>query len=201
MKSIGGIASGPDGKVYLVTEAHEGTGLQSTTINVYVFDRQGKSVRRLLPPPGNLPPEKSTVFSWVKTDWGTSVPLRSKSYIMHSVVRKYGWANVPLQTPAVTPGGKFVFLVPDDGGRKEKFSLVQLDIKDGSTPPGSIVHVNFEQGYPGREILHLACSPDGKWLYISGGSDHFNKKVRTHAVWRMAMDKPGEAKVFLGSRN
>jgi len=197
VKSVAGIACGPGGEVFVLTEAHEGSGLQSTTLNLYVFGRDGSYLRRLLPPANHLPPGKSTVFRWLKTTWGTNVPWRAHSYIMHSVVRNQRWANVSKQTPVVTPNGKFVFLVPDDLGGKT-YSLAQVDIKDGSTPPGSIVKVKFEGGSPGRETLHMAASPDGKWLYIGGGSDHYSKGSWTHAVWRMSMATPGKAKLFLG---
>ena len=199
VKRLAGLTAGPDGNVFAVTMAKEGGGLQSTTINVYVFDRRGRYVRRLLPPPAHLPPAKSTIMGWLKTDWGDHVPVRRKSNITHTVVRKPGWAIVPLQTPVVTSDGKFVFLVPDDK-RKKKYSLIRVDIKDGSTPPGSISSVKFEGGTPGFETLHMAASPDGTWLYIGGGSDFHKEYKRTHAIWRLSLAKPAKAKLFLGKR-
>jgi DNA-binding beta-propeller fold protein YncE len=193
MKSFAGIAAGPNGDVFLLTQAHEGSGLQSTTINLYVFGRDGKHKRRLLPPPCSVPPERATLMDWVKTTWGAKVPARNHSYIVHSVVRKPGWVNVPLQTPVITREGKFLFIVGTRSGR----SLVMASAKDGSTPPGSIVplKIGIRLGSP---ILHMALSPDGKWLYIGGGSDHYDAKKRTHAVWRMSMRKPGEVTLYLG---
>jgi NHL repeat len=195
VKSLAGIVAGPGGEVFLLTEAHEASGLQSTTINVYVYGRDGKYKRRLLPPPSHLPPEKSTILSWVKTTWGADVPVRCHSYIMHSVVRNRAWANVPLQTPVVTPDGRLIFLVPND---RKTHSLVTVNVKDGSTPPGSIVPLKLEGGGLGGQTLCMAVSPDGKWLYIGGGSDHYSKKKRSHAVWRASMARPGDAKLFLG---
>jgi len=195
IKSLAGIASGPGGEVYLITEAHEGSGLQSTTINVYLFGRDGKYVRRLLPPPSHLPPEKSTLLSWAKTTWGADVPVRCHSYIMHSVVRVPTWANVPLQTPAVTPDGRLLFLVPNGRGRGQ--SLVAVNVKDGSTPPGSIVPVKLG-GKLGFPLMETAVSPDGKWLYLTAGFDYHKNKLNKHAVWRMSLGKPGAPEVFLG---
>jgi SMP-30/Gluconolactonase/LRE-like region len=196
IKSLAGIAAGPNGDVFLLTEAHEGSGLQSTTINVYVYGRDGKYKRRLLPPPSHLPPEKSTILSWVKTTWGADVPVRNHSYIMHSVVRNKEWANVPLQGPVVTPGGKFIFLVPNTR-RAKIYSLIMVNTKDGATPAGSIVSVDLGVGL-GFPLMEMAVSPDGKWLYLNAGYNYHRGSVNKHAVWRISLQKPAEARVFLG---
>jgi len=201
IKHVAGVACGPGGEIFVLNHGQEVVGRHNTSLNVYVFARDGKYLRRLLPPPAHLPPEKSTVYRWAKTTWGGHAPLRSKSYIMHSVARNYAWVNVPLQTPLVMKG-KFMFLVPNDRQMRSDYSLLRVDTKDGSTPPGSITKIKFEKGVPGAfTTLHLAGSPDGKWLYIGGGSDHYKEDRNTHAVWRMSLSKPGRAKLFLGNRS
>jgi DNA-binding beta-propeller fold protein YncE len=200
-RSAVGLAVGPRGKLFVLGGSH-GSG-ESFTVspNVRVFDRKGQYLRQILPHMSSVPPERVTLAKWTKTSWGKPVPDRSRTAIPTALYR-YGemCANVVRQTPVVTADGRFVFIT-ESTRRDRKRRLIFVDVRDGATPPGSVVELKGGEML-GAGPLQMALSPDGKWLYLTGAEytswDKGAKAKNAHAVFRTSMKKPGEVKVFVG---
>lgn len=201
IKEANGLAVGPRGNLFVLTGGHEGSGLPASSPHVYVFDSSGTYQRTILPPNASMPAERATFMNWAKTATGKDVPARQMSYIMNTICQNRHWADTSSQAPVVTADGRFVFLV--DG--RDSRSLVMVDVRDGATPPGSIVEVEKSPAdalFDGP--VYMALSPDGSWLYLSSAfsspqSRGGRKKTEPgHCVFRMSMREPGPPDLLVG---
>jgi len=163
---------------------------------ICVLDREGNYVRTVWPPPATVPPEKLSTIELLKRLDGKSVPNTTNgcggSYFKSRGTGRSVAIFSPLwrHTPAVTPDGKeLLFLM---GGVHNARFLIRLGT-DGSLPAGSIVAIDTAR-YVKRREMHLAVSPDGAWVYFSGG---FEEKKKNFAVYRRKLSElkcpPGES--------
>jgi hypothetical protein len=201
IKEIDGLAVGPAGEVYVLSGGREASGLPVSSPHVLVFDRDGQYVRTLLPANASVPAERATVTEWTNTVAGKSVPVRRMSFIMNAITRQREWANAAPQAPVITPDGKFVFLVSTS---QKESSLVMVDIRDGATPPGSIVTVEKGTDALFDGPVHMTASPDGQWIYIVAACSSRNVGNRQkrsepgHCVFRVSAKSPGPVARFAG---
>jgi hypothetical protein len=189
-------AVGPDGDLYMMDGGGGYAIACQPSSNVRVFDREGRYLRRILPPMSTVPPEKSGYLDWNRTTWGADVPRRQSA---HYAI-KLGRFEVGNQTPVVTKGGKLLWVDCKwrgaGHGRTSDTFLLMTDVRDGAMPPGSVVNIDPACKLMGVGALHMALSPDERWLYF--GSPIHRSKVIAHAVFRMDLQKPGPVSVFLG---
>ncbi len=151
---------------------------------VVVFDKNGKYLRTLLPPPGlvkgGIDPGKYALIDWNKTVWGKYVPQRKRfGGGFEFDIFKYKSFHSSLRRGVVLPGGKLCLLY----ATRNRSVLFIVDVKDGSCTKKDILDL-------GKFVaVGMAPSPDGRWLYLTGN----------HAVMRMdAKRMDGKLEVFAG---
>ncbi|MFO7899301.1 MAG: hypothetical protein R6V58_09595 [Planctomycetota bacterium] len=165
------------------------------------FDRDGKYIRTLFPPPADMPKEKLTGTGCIeyepgKRAWhGPDPDAIAHNGLAFAKAVNYKQAKF---CQIAIAGTRIVFLNRGKGGRSAvaPSSLFYI-YTDGSTD------VNGMKGMPFGGRCHpfprLAASPDGKWVYMI--SARFNKEARTGpAVLRAPADGSRKAETFLGSR-
>jgi hypothetical protein len=189
------IATDRDGRLYVLDGSFaEWAG--ATTFSVRVFDRDGKYLRQIAPPPSTSA-GKAATMGWNQTAWGATVPRANPGYHGVSLTSDYVLGNrVVRQTPVVTPDGRFVFLTPTDYKRRDRW-LVMVDGRDGTVASGDRMLIDkgaklFGRGGP----VHMALSPDGKWLYFGSQEE----RGSAHCVFRTPLAKPGTPTVFAGRK-
>ncbi len=186
------VAVGKEGDIYTTAESYGITG------TLQVFGTDGKLLRTILPPPAvsreEAEPRRFTPIAWNKTVKGEWVPRLNRAGGSFSFgLTKYDRffsGNIKLGT--VTADGKLgIVNAPNRGGDS---TLLLLDPRDGSCPDGNSINL-------GQVVTDgLAASPDGKWLYLAGRQKHpFDKgQPFSHAILRLALEKPGKPEVCVG---
>ena len=179
---------------------------------VRVFDRDGRYLRTIMPPPASLPADRMSLVQWTRTTWGARTVYRPRSggSSTFELFRYPGFERrFEAQVPAVGAGDR-LFLITgrlSTGGRSAMRKLIEVDTKDGAVLPDGITNLDTsgtrgeigvlgDSGWPS-----LAISPDGTTLYLSGfrrpGTPAWEKEP-IHAVFRRSLDAPGAAQRFLG---
>jgi hypothetical protein len=193
-----GMAVGRDGRLFVLDGSiGEGGGV---CFSVKVYDREGRYLRQIAPPPAHVAGPKVGYIAWNKTAWGDYVPRTTMNYHGTTLTKNYMLGTQMLwQTPVATSDGRFVFCSRAYYRHKARV-LVILDGRDGRLAPGGYVDIDkgakvIGQGGPHNGgPLHMALSPDDKWLYIGSPEEVKGR----HGVYRVDMAKPGQAKLFLG---
>ncbi len=163
---------------------------------IRVYDRAGKYVRTVMPYSAELPADRLASIGQLKLTDGTRLPI---------VYNAHGQNLHPY-----TSGMKHQTMTFDPAGRLVLFSAVGTICEHG--PPRHLLFLEAsgappaEPGFIGPPILkargflggagdasaryfdHVAASPDGKWLYLSGGRMASKRHFR-HVIFRV---KPGE---------
>jgi hypothetical protein len=190
-----GIATDRDGRLYVLDGGLiEWMGI--TTYSCRVFDRDGKYLRQIAPPPATSA-GKVTTMGWNKTTWGATTPRSVPGYHGVTLTANYTFGNrVVRQTPVVTPDGRFVFVTPTDHSYRDRW-IIRVDGRDGTVKSDDCVLIDKGSAVLGRGgPLHMALSPDGQWLYFGS----MEEGGGAHCVFRMDMAKPGQPAVFAGVR-
>jgi len=168
-----------------------------TDLSVRVFDREGRYVRTVAPFPAHLlrRPEKVKGLPLIKLADGEIVPDQIAGGGSAAVGCMYGFAGLVRQTPCLMPDGRLIF--SNDGYRLTKY-FYSVSV-DGSCPD-RFRGPALAPRQRAAGTVHLAASPDGKWIYV-GGLQHgrMPKKGSYHAVYRVAWNEKGPpAQAFLG---
>ena len=216
---VKGIAVDRQGRlvVYDGTNGQDGSGGFSSTPRVRVFDRNGNFLRFLTPPSPLLDPKRSALVPLRKTDGGKKTELAALRHYHagFSICKpvRISHNNTP-QTPVVTSSGRFIFLTSGDHHSLPR-RLFQIHVKDGSVLKNEIIALGSKRtvgkgrhkrvgwndplGKAGvRGGVHLAVSPDDKWIYIASP---FGYRGRSHqVVFRASLAKSGNPTVFAGVR-
>ena len=193
-----GMAVDREGRLYVLDGSiGEGGGV---CFSVKVYDREGRYLRQIAPPPAHVAGPEAGYIAWNKTAWDSYVPRTTLNYHGTTLTRNYMLGTQMLwQTPAVTSDGRFVFCSRAYYRHKARM-LVILDGRDGRLAPGGYVDIDKgakvigQGGAHNGGPLHMALSPDDKWLYIGSPEEVKGR----HGVFRVDMTKPGQAKLFLG---
>jgi len=191
-----GMAVDRDGRLFILDGSIVEGG--AVCFSVKVYDREGRYLRQIAPPPANMA-GKAGYIAWNKTIWGSRVPRTTLGYHGTTLTSNYYLGTLMArQTPVVTRDGRFVLLSAQSWKQTSRV-LVTIDGRDGNAPRNGYATIDkdckaFSRGEAGTP-LHMALSPDDKWLYIGAPE---GVKGR-HGVHRVDMTKPGPAKLFLGS--
>ena len=195
-----GFAVGPGGRLYVLDGGvRQGQGV---CFGVRVYDREGRYLRQVSPPPAHVAPEVATI-EWNRTSQGGLVPRTRVGYYGVTLTREEGLGEAcTWQTPVVTRDGKFVMISRSSREQRAR-KLVVLDGRDGRIGKGDVILIDKDSELMGVGRVHnggpvcMALSPDGRWLYL--GSPEGLEGV--HGVFRVDIAGRGRARLFLGERN
>lgn len=177
--SIRGLACGPGGELYLLHvfgQLHPNDG----SLQVSVFDRQGKYLRTIYPFPADagLPGLKR---------------VNGLPFIYQAETRSLlpGAGDLPSQRPVVTKSGRLAFVGIQEIERYARPGIAQiLSIeKDGSMPPGGPLGTKLAA--QSGTAASLALSPDEQTLYATGlGEGGTLDGTPTHALYAFGWKDP-----------
>ncbi|MBA4386465.1 MAG: hypothetical protein C0404_00705 [Verrucomicrobia bacterium] len=135
------------------------------------FGRDGKYVKSLMPPLASVTPATFAGRPWVETTWGKHVMVGD----WQSLFPNFKNGGGAIGTPAIGPDGRLavlwnglptqLHLFGPDGSVPAISSMVLGDGKNGC-----LTGKGFNGEMSGG-VHHMAVSPDGEWLYISGAGD------------------------------
>ncbi|MCH5377463.1 MAG: SMP-30/gluconolactonase/LRE family protein, partial [Planctomycetes bacterium] len=190
------MAVGPRGNVYVMDDGGGYAIASQPSSNIRAFDRDGRYLRRILPPMSSVPPERSGFLQWNKTSWGSDVPSRNTAHYVIELA-DYG---IGTHIPVVTGDGKLIWSCYKWTGHGQNYDgfLLATDVRDGAMPPAGIMKIDPGCKIMGIGVANLALSPDGRWLYLGAPVGGRRKDVNGNAVFRMDMRKPGAVEPFLG---
>lgn len=154
---------------------------------ITVLDCEGQYLRTIWPPPASVPPASLSTLDFTKRVDGKAIPSTVNGYA-GSFFKSQGinvFRELARQTPAITPDGKKLLFTM--GGRELGRYLVRLGT-DGSLSAGDIMTIDPERyaDRPESKEMNLAVSPDGVWVYFSGG---FEVKKKNCAVYRRKLSE------------
>lgn len=205
LTSVLGLAVGPDGKVFVLSERWRRAWWTHTA--VHVFGRDGKYDKTIKPFPATLSPEKLAKLTPLKEADGHPVPA------IHRVlaIDYYPAEDCPQQM-AVTPDGNIHLLelptsyIGDRYDREERF-IASL-APDGSLAYDTFIGANLKAQTIDVGDAHLAPASDGKSLFVTGmditikqewsPDDPRPKKINVPAVYRVGLPDRNEARLFFG---
>ncbi|MCX7804889.1 MAG: hypothetical protein N3A38_06825, partial [Planctomycetota bacterium] len=174
--NISGFAVGPDGKIYVLSGGH-GTG-GNVAPSLRVFDSAGVYLRQICPPPATATPEKHELFKWNRTVWGAAVPARHRAGFALFVTAPHPPER---QTPVVTGSGRFLWTAVIGAEKELRRVLYMVDVRDGTVAPEDVVTLDAGCATMGGGPLHMALSPDDRWLYF-GSPETGDPKKQRHAM-------------------
>lgn len=188
-----GIAVGPEGAVVLS---------KYWRLHARKFDLDGEYLMSLWPPPANLPESKLAGMGYVEYEPGRKA-LQSPE--LYDTVSDRGWmfwgadhGGLGDVQPALFDGRVYFLGYNGNEGPDPPSPMYYLKT-DGSTDFDGVRGVPWaftEQRYP-----RLACSPDGRWIYMTGvgDGDQFGGKYGVPVVMRRARTGTELAEPFIGS--
>jgi hypothetical protein len=189
---VQGVAVGPRGNLFVLSGVYATRGQPAPFIRVY--DREGRYLRQICPPPSSVPPEKAGLFSWNRTAWGSAAPVRVRPFGGRFVIALDSPYPPSRQTPVVTEDGRFLWTAVVGSDKELRRVLYRVDGRDGTVTEKDIVTLDPGCANMGGGMLHMALSPDNRWLYCGS-----SEPVKRHGVFRMDMQQPGPATLFLGT--
>lgn len=171
------------------------------------YTRDGKYAQTLVPPRGGVTPETFGGCPWVETVWGEQVLMAgavNRPFLNFS-------GNSPFGTPVVGADGRIAVIWNPKTTMAGRVTRLHLIGPDGSLPGTASMTLGTAQlsgpymSGGAREKLngginHMAVSPDGEWLYVSGVGDavlrYRWKDLKGPAmplqVFKGSIDKSGE---------
>jgi DNA-binding beta-propeller fold protein YncE len=180
-------AVGKDGRVYCVSGG-----------SIRVFDRNGKYIRTLMPPPGGLKPEDYGAFQMIKTKYGDYVFFSDWMGPFSSISGIVGGA-------ALTPDGSWLLFYSAGDPYRDPMQLIVVNTRTGAIPNlRKVGYVTDSSGgrpkagvgiwgvdpiiqtteqWPRTRLpigVSIAVAPDGDTVYFSGIQ---------HAVYRKKLSE------------
>lgn len=173
------------GNVYALAVGTQGEVYAYTSRGLVVLDREGRYQRQIVPAPADLPAEKLAGLELVTLADGSR-------YFQ----RDYPLPGSMIGSMALTAQGEL--LLPG-AGRYDR-SLVRIGT-DGSVPKHAFDKKLTKFSDVG--FLHLAASPDGRVVYMSGAEagyqgDDARRVCYRQAVYRLDLLSDGPAEIFTG---
>jgi hypothetical protein len=152
---------------------------------IVVLDREGNYLKQIAPAPAGFPISKLAGLKPVK--------LKDGSVYFQ---RGYAFPGNRAASMAMTPDGHLILPGPARYAR----SITRIGI-DGSVPADAFdtrLTTHADDGY-----LHVAASPDGKYVYASGAEagyrgDDARRVSYRQAVYRVKLGTKGPAEIFTG---
>jgi hypothetical protein len=196
LESVIGLAPGPDGRVYVMSNCMGWLYWGSTRIHVY--RRDGSYEKTIKPFPPTLPPERIKSAGAFVNSFGAVNPI---------VYRPLGFSFYPhddvAHQPAVTPDGRIVLATRTADthmyatGGVGIGHLAMIDT-EGGIPEPSYAGPSLKGGWTPYPVL--ACSSDGKSIYFSGLGAHnaWGHSKPWHAVYRATLPGRGPQEAFFG---
>ncbi len=198
---VTGLAVGRDGEVF-VLESDWNYG--RTTLKA--MDSQGKYLRTVIPYAAGTPKERAASVGQLEID-GERLPIVFGAFAYNTCPLTEGMMGQ--QNMAVHPDGHLVLAsaigtmtnhrpprhllaLHREGGAPEGMSFVGPKIRD------ALGQFGYGAGERGRGVFDgLACSPDGKYVYLTQwiGGDSFKPR---HGVFRVEWKDKGLGAPFLG---
>jgi hypothetical protein len=195
--SVMGLATGPDGRVF-VMDARP-SGFRASGYSTMVFLRDGSYEKTIQPFPSHLPPSRLT---------GTGAFTNDRGYLNPIVFRApsqpfYPFENLPTRQMAVTPDGHLIMAVvptlTDTAYPGHTAFLAAIDKDGGTVLPGyagpalgeNLTYVNWNID-PIEDTPRLVASSDGKGVFMA---NLFKPK---HVIYRVPLPALGPASVFFG---
>ncbi len=200
--SVLGLATGPDGRLYVLDDRSAILFWPGTAL--HVLRRDGSYERTLKPFPPNLSPERLKDAGAFRDAEGRLVPLIHRPLGMTF----YPCEDEPRQQMAVTPEGHLLLAVrPERLGKRDWCTkeprLAAID-SDGGIPDETYAGPAL---FPAKHLFaspRLAVSGDGRYVYLAGvgaaetvkGQGDYPRNA--HAVYRVKLPERGPAEVFFG---
>jgi hypothetical protein len=152
---------------------------------ICVLDRAGKYLRQIVPAPRSLPVSKLEGRRPVELQDGTVYFQRG-----------YELPGAQVGSMALTPDGELILPGPSRYARN--LTVIGTDGSVRSDAFDTKLTIHADDGY-----LFLACSPDGRQVYMAGAQagyrgDDARKLVYRQAVYRVPLDSDGPAEIFTG---
>jgi hypothetical protein len=167
---VGGIAIGPDG-AYVIAKGQSAKG-HST---IRKFDHDGRYVMTLTPPPADMPLSKLNGLGYVKYEPGKKAIHAEYAY---QTVSDRGYF-----VPALS-GAELADVQPALAGTRIFWTSGGLEAENPKKPEPCRLHYLFTDGstdvpgmrgipfsYTSQRYPRLAASPDGKYVYLTGGAE------------------------------
>ncbi len=189
-----GLAAGPGGRVYVMTNRWRRIWWSATTI--HVFYRDGAYERTIKPMPASVPPERLEDLSAFKRSDGLTNPVIHRILAMSF----YPFEDTGHQM-AVTRDGRLHFVVTPAAYTKGPVQRLATIDSDGGLPCEDYAgELLLDRAAIGR--LHLAPASSGKAVYLTGlGSldSGFNTSLANPpAVYVTKLPQRGALKPFFG---
>ncbi|MCX7591262.1 MAG: hypothetical protein N2255_06495, partial [Kiritimatiellae bacterium] len=200
--SVLGLACGPDGHLYVLSERWHQIWWRATTM--HVFGRDGKYRRTVKPFPSSLPREKLTALTTLADENGRPIPV-----IYRVLAMSFYPKEDITQHMTVGPDGNLHFLVRragyhgpalDHGNEKSLASLAP----DGAPSFRDYAGPVFESRRSWGDV-YLAPSSDGRAVFVTGyergegGEGEDMSRPNAPAVWRILLPARDEVTVFFGT--
>ena len=189
------VATGPGGEVF-VMHSQPGFGSGASHVLVVVFDRNGKYLRTILPPPANLPEDRLKGLKRIEVDKGVMAP-----FVYNGETR----ATVPglggerwMFRGVVSRDGRLA-LVGNQEILRDRGGLTQVVVirTDGSVPePVKRTVISRDCG---RSTASMALSPDEKTIYATGLRYSLDGLKADNAVYAFGWDDPS-ARLLAGDQ-
>jgi hypothetical protein len=196
LTNVVGLAAGPDGRVYVLSERWGRIWWRHTSI--HVFRRDGSYEKTVKPFPSSIAAEKVRKLTPFATPDGRPIPViyrvLAMSYYPHEDLR---------QQMAVGPDGNLHFLTQRAAYRKDAVKRLA-----SIGPDGGVAYEAYVGGELPAETSAakpcLAASPDGKAVFAvgleRGPGERSHSRPNRPAVWKIELPGRKEAKLFFGDR-
>ncbi len=160
LSGIQGIATGPDGTLYVITGRGFGEGW--CTYSVTAFDRSGKYVRQIYPFPGNQPLKKVKGACPIILPGGNWMATLYQNMSHMLIPWTFAFET---QAPVVTGDGRLILI--SSGSRQCRTAKRLLALgTDGSIPEDFAGPAVASEQVPGKACM--AVSSDNNYYYVTG---------------------------------
>jgi DNA-binding beta-propeller fold protein YncE len=183
------LAAGKDGTLYYMYVAGEGHHTAGENF-ICAFDRNGKFLRQLMPMPANLSREQVAGTGALPVGESQWMPI-----LYHGLVHTLYPDVTGCDRQGMAVGANKLYFVGNDGSGKMTLLRLGLDGSAGKDFVGPVIGDSF-MGCS----LHLALSPDGKYVYASGliGSGRWGYKPLHNVVYRGEAEGSKPFEKFIG---
>ncbi len=188
-KGINGLAVGPDGSIYTIG------GIRDEWTDIMKFDRNGKFLSMLLPPPADVPVEKLKGLNII--DYGPDGQVRFGSHRMATILPSL---DQPFpQTLLINSKGQLIFAGCEYPAGPARFYKINAD---GSLPDDFIGPYIKDIGWltyfrNWAKRFHFALDPlDEDVIYLSGLKEMHSDETWAHPPGTNPEVLPGRKEIF-----
>jgi len=185
VEHIIGLATGPDGRLYVLDRINGWLYWNGT--RMHVFRRDGAYEKTIKPFPANLPPDRVKATGAFVNSSGRLTPVIQRPHDFNIYTHKEC-----AQQPAVTPDGRIVLAANSSDGFSYggPAALGMIDT-DGGVPEATFAGPELGSGWA-KHPPSLASASDGKAVFLVGVGQG------SHAVFRAPLPQRGPLECFFG---